>query len=198
MYAVTSGLGVVPPEREVGDHRVRPGDVLVASGSLGDHGATIMACRHGMAEGALTSDCAPLSSLVQSALHSGAGVRTMHDPTRGGAATVCHEVAGRTGLRIVLEEKDVPIREETRGVCELLGLDPLYLACEGRVLFWVASEDVELLVNSLAAHPLGRGAAAIGRVEPMRSGVAPVVLRTPIGGDRPLDLLSGAELPRIC
>ncbi|MCC6669547.1 MAG: hydrogenase expression/formation protein HypE [Planctomycetes bacterium] len=198
VFAVTSGLGVVPAGREVGDDRVRAGDVIVASGTLGDHGATIMALRHGMAGGGLRSDCAPLAGLLEAAWESGAALRTMHDPTRGGTATVCHEVAERSGLRIVLDEAGLPLREETRAVSELLGLDPLYLASEGRCLFWVAPADQDRLLRALRAHPQGAEAAVIGTVAVRTQGALPVVLRTAVGGVRPLDLLSGAELPRIC
>jgi hydrogenase expression/formation protein HypE len=122
----------------------------------------------------------------------------MHDPTRGGLATTCHEVASRAGVRIVLDEEALPIRSETATTCELLGLDPLYLACEGRILFLVAPEQTAPLLRALRAHPLGRDAAQIGHVTEGGSAQAPVTLRTSIGGERPVDLLSGAELPRIC
>ena len=122
----------------------------------------------------------------------------MHDPTRGGVATTCHEVATRTGLRMVLEESALPVRGETATICELLGLDPLYLACEGRALIWVAGRDAARLHDTLRTHPLGRDAAVLGRVEERAEAAAPVVLQTEIGGARPIDLLSGGELPRIC
>jgi hydrogenase expression/formation protein HypE len=198
VFAVTAGLGVVPPGRELGDAHVRPGDAVVATGTLGDHGATVLACRHALDPGALVSDCAPLAALVEAALASGADVHSVHDPTRGGAATTCCEVAARAGVRIVLEERELPVRREAAAACELLGLDPLYLACEGRALVWVAGGDAERLLDALHAHPLGEGARRVGTVEPARRGGAPVVLRTEIGGERPLDLLSGADLPRIC
>jgi hydrogenase expression/formation protein HypE len=122
----------------------------------------------------------------------------MHDPTRGGVATTCNEVAGRAGVRIVLEESAVPVRPEVTGVSELLGLDPLYIACEGRVLAWVAAGEGERALEALRRHPLGAGAAVIGRVEALRPGQVPVALRSAYGVERPLDVLSGSELPRIC
>jgi hydrogenase expression/formation protein HypE len=198
VFAISSGLGVVPPDRALGDGRVTAGDALVASGPLGDHGATILACRHGISGSDLRSDCAPLTPIVEAALASGADVHVMHDPTRGGAATICHEVAGRAGVRIILEEAALPLRPATTTTCELLGLDPLYLACEGRILFFVAAQDCDRLLDALGAHPLGEGAARIGRVEPGEDGRLPVVLETAIGGERPVDLLTGAGLPRIC
>ena len=196
-YVTTAGLGVVAPGRDLGDHRVAPGDAVVVSGPLGDHGATVMACRHGLGGEGLASDCAPLAALAARVLDSGAAVHAMHDPTRGGLATTCHEVASRAGVRIVLEQSAVPVRPEVRGVCELLGLDPLYVACEGRMVVFAAEADADRVVELLAAHPLGRGAARVGRVDPAGGGAA-VVLRTLYNTERPLDLLAGAELPRIC
>jgi hydrogenase expression/formation protein HypE len=196
-YVVTAGLGVVRKGRDVGDHRVTPGDAVVVSGPLGDHGATIMACRHNLGGPGLASDCAPLAALAALLLDSGAGVHAMHDPTRGGIATSCHEVASRAGVRIILEQPAIPVRPEVRGVCELLGLDPLYVACEGRMVVFTAAGDADRVVELLASHPLGRGATRVGRVEAAAGG-APVVLRTLYNTERPLDLLAGAELPRIC
>lgn len=198
VFAVTTGLGVVPVERSIGDDRVEPGDVVITSGTLGDHGAVVMACRHGLALAGLRSDCAPMADLVAAALRCGADVKSMHDPTRGGLATVCNEVAARASVHIALDEGAVPVHAEATGVCELLGLDPLYLACEGRVLFFVDGADAGRLLAALRSHPQGRGAAVIGTVAGVVPGGAPVVLRTAIGGERPLDLLSGADLPRIC
>jgi hydrogenase expression/formation protein HypE len=198
IYAVTAGLGVVPEGRDVGDHRVVPGDALVVSGPVGDHGATVMACRHGIAGEGLRSDCAPLSGLCEVAYVSGAQVHAVHDPTRGGLATTCNEVAARSGTRIVLDEEAIPVRQEVRAVCDLLGLDPMYSPCEGRALIWVRGEDAPRLVEALRGHALGGGAAQIGRVEALRPGQSPVSLRTVSGPERPLDLLSSAGLPRIC
>ncbi|MCU0224650.1 MAG: hydrogenase expression/formation protein HypE [Acidobacteria bacterium] len=196
-FAVTTGLGVVPPGRELGDGLIRPGDAVLLSGPAGDHGATIMAHRHGLGGEALRSDVAPLGGLVEALLASGARVRAMHDPTRGGVATTCNEVAARAGVRIVLDEAAVPVGDAARAVCEVLGLDPLYVACEGRLLAWVDPADAPRALDALRAHPLGRGAAAVGTVEPYREGPR-VVMRTPFGGLRVLDLLSGMDLPRIC
>jgi len=197
-FAVTAGVGVVPPGRELGDHRVRAGDAVLVSGPVGEHGAAIMAARHGLTGAALASDVAPLADLVETLLGCGAAVRAVHDPTRGGVATTCHEVARRSGLRMVLEEAALPVSGGVASVCQLLGLDPLYVACEGRLLAWVAEEDAERALAALRGHPLGQGAARIGSVEDGEGGGVPVVLRTFYGSLRPLDLLAGVELPRIC
>ena len=198
LFAVTAGLGVVPPGRELSDRQIQPGDVLLVSGPIGDHGAAVLAHRHALEAPGLRSDCAPLAGLVGALLESGAAVRVMHDPTRGGVVTVCHEVAQRCGLRVFLDQAAIPVRPEVGAVCDLLGLDPLALACEGRVLVWVAAEDAGRATDAMKAHPLGGGTAVIGRVEPAAVGSPPVVLKTTVGGERPLDLLSGLDLPRIC
>lgn len=198
IYAITAGLGVIPPEREVGDHRIRPNDVVLVSGPIGDHGATIMACRHGLGGPSLRSDCAPLAALVEHLFAAGIDVHSMHDPTRGGVATTCHETAERSGLTIALDETAVPVRGEVAAVCDVLGLDPLYLACEGRLLAWIAADDGAKAVAALRAHPLGAGAAIIGRTAERTADTPPLTLRTALGGERLLDMLSGMDLPRIC
>ncbi|MCU0234491.1 MAG: hydrogenase expression/formation protein HypE [Thermoanaerobaculales bacterium] len=198
LFAVTAGLGVVPPGRELGDGLIRPGDALLVSGPIGDHGATVLAHRHALEAPGLRSDCGPLAGLVEALLESGAAVRSLHDPTRGGVVTVCHEVAARSGLRVVLEEEALPVRREVAAVCDLLGLEPLALACEGRALAWVAEADAERAVAAMRAHPAGAGAVVIGRMVEAPAGAPPVIMRTRIGGERPLDLLTGIDLPRIC
>jgi hydrogenase expression/formation protein HypE len=197
-YAVTTGLGIVPPGREVSDRKLRPGDVVLASGTLGDHGATILASRHELSAPELRSDCAPLASLVATLFDAGIDVHSMHDPTRGGVATTCYEAAVRSGVRMVLDEELLPVRGDVRAVCDLLGLEPLYLACEGRALVWVAPEDEARALAALRSHPLGRGATRIGTVLERTDGRSPLLLRTNLGIDRPLDMLSGLDLPRIC
>jgi len=197
IFAVTAGLGVVPTGRDLGDHRIVPGDVILVSGPIAAHGGTIVACRHGLAGGGLESDCAPLNGLVEHLLGSGVEVHAMHDPTRGGVATTCNEVAERCNARLVLEATAIPVQPAVTAVCELLGLDPLYLACEGRLLAWVAADHAPRALQVLREHPLGREAACIGRVETAAAGGS-VVLRTAYGVERPLDLLSGSEVPRIC
>ena len=198
IYAVTAGLGVVPPGREITDARIEDGDVVIASGPLGDHGATIMATRHGLDTGELRSDCAPVNGLIDSIFEAGIDVHSMHDPTRGGVLTVCNEVAERSGKRIILTETKFPVRPQVRAVCEVLGLDLLGLACEGRVLAWVPGDQADRALEAFRSHPQGRSAAIFARVEGSTEGEIPVVMETEVGSTRPLDMLSGTDLPRIC
>jgi hydrogenase expression/formation protein HypE len=202
VYATSAGIGVIPAGRDLGDHRLRAGDRLLCSGPLGDHGAAVLAARHGL-QGP-RSDATPLSELVEHLLHGGAGggmemeVRALHDPTRGGLVAAAHEVARRAAVRLELDEAALPVRPAVRTVCDLLGVDPLALACEGRLLAWVSAESTDAALAALRAHPLGAGAAVIGEVLPPEAGRDPVVLRTRLGQRRPLDLRAGDDLPRIC
>ncbi len=198
IYAVTAGLGVVPPGRRVTDDRITPGDRILVSGPLGDHGATIMACRHGLVGDDLRSDCAPIHGLVEALFAAGVDVHALHDPTRGGALAVCHEAATRSGHRFVLEERAIPIRGSVHAVCEVLGLEPLGLACEGRLVAWVPDEHASRAVEALRRTPGGEQATVIGRVEERDTDRLPLVMETEVGSTRPLDLLSGSDLPRIC
>jgi len=198
IYITTAGLGELPPGRELGDAHIRPGDALIVSGPIGDHGATILAERHKLSGPALRSDCAPLAGLLASLLSLGLGVRSMHDPTRGGVLGTCHEVAGRSGCHLALEERALPVRPGVRVVCDLLGLEPLALPCEGRALIWIAPQDAAAALTELRRHPLGEGAAIIGEVFEAPAHGSPVTLRNAYGAVRPLDLLSGMDLPRIC
>lgn len=198
IYITTAGLGIMPPNRAVGDARIAPGDVLLVSGPVGDHGATIMACRHELSGEALRSDCAPLNGLTEALFSAGIDVHAMHDPTRGGVVTTCHEVAQRTGLRIVLRESALPVRPAVLALCEVLGLDPLAVPCEGRALIWVPEGEAERALAVLHARGDGRDAARIGRLTAASTDRAPVAIVNALGVERPLDLLSGAGLPRIC
>jgi hydrogenase expression/formation protein HypE len=198
LFAVTAGLGVVPPGRDLSDSNILPGDLILVSGPIGDHGATVLAHRHDLLAEGLKSDCAPLGGLVETLLESGATVKAMHDPTRGGVVTVCHEVAAGSNTKVVIDEAAVPVRREVRGVCDLLGLDALALACEGRLLAWVAREDAERALEALRSHPRGAESEIIGSIETATPGAPPVIMKTRVGGERPLDLLSGLDLPRIC
>jgi hydrogenase expression/formation protein HypE len=199
LFINTAGVGLLPAGIEIGGDRARPGDAVLINGPVGDHGVTIMTQREGLAfDTPLESDCAPLNSLVAALLEAvpPSAVRCLRDPTRGGLATTLNELAARSGVGIEIDERAVPVREAVRGACELLGLDPLYVANEGKVVAIVAPETVPAALAALRAHRFGGDAALIGRVtadHPQR-----VVLRTPLGARRILTMLVGEQLPRIC
>ena len=196
-YVNTAGVGVIERPGELGVATARPGDVVIVSGPIGEHGITIMLARGELdIESEVTSDTAPLNGLVERLLDAAPGVRGLRDATRGGVATICNEVARAAGVAVVLEEEAVPVRPDVRGACELLGIDPLYVACEGRLVAVVDGDQVEAAMAALRAHPLGEGAAVIGRVRDDPPGL--VLLKTSFGGTRIVDLLVGDPLPRIC
>ena len=195
VYITTSGIGLVKYPG-LGPDKMRPGDAVLISGTAGDHGAAVMLARDGLLEGELRSDCAALNGLASALLGSGAAVRVLRDPTRGGAATTLCEFAESAALGIELDEEAIPVRRDVAAACALLGLDPLYCANEGKMLAVVAPEDAEAALATLRSRPEGENAAIIGRVTAERPGK--VVLRTRAGGGRILQKLSGAQLPRIC
>ncbi len=197
-YATTAGIGVVPEGRDVSDARLEVGDAVIVSGTLGDHGATVLAHRHDLQAPGLRSDVRPLNSLVEALFHEGFDLHSLHDPTRGGLATVCYETACRSGRSIRLEEAPLPITPEVQTTCDLLGLDSLYLACEGRLVLFAPASQATAILDLLRAHPDGQGATLVGEVLSREELPVPLVLRTPFGPDRPLDPLSGMDLPRIC
>jgi hydrogenase expression/formation protein HypE len=197
VYVNTSGIGRRRPGCALGPRNVRPGDVILVSGPIGDHGIAVMAAREGLElHTALVSDSAPVWAEVAALLDAVPGVRTMRDPTRGGVATTLCELAAAAGLQFVIDEETLPVREEVAAACELLGLDPLYVACEGRFLAIVPSEEADRALYTLAALPGGRGARRIGRVEDGQAGR--LLLRTRLGSHRRLERLAGEQLPRIC
>jgi len=196
-FAVTSGLGIVAPWVELSEREVVEGDAILVSGPIGDHGAAIMAVRQGLV-GDMRPDVAPVWPLVNLLLEAGVKIRVLQDPTRGGVATVFHEVAEKTGLSMILEEKELPVRPSVRAVSDLLGLDPLHMACEGRFLAWIAEEHAQRAIEALCSHPMGRDAAIVGWVSRRPHGGSPVILRTRFGTEGPLDPLTGLDLPRIC
>ena len=196
-YVNTAGVGVIERPGELGVATARPGDVVIVSGPVGEHGITIMLARGELdIESEVTSDTAPLNGLVERLLDAAPGVRGLRDATRGGVATICNEVARAAGVAVVLEEEAVPVRPDVRGACELLGIDPLYVACEGRLVAVVDGDQVDAALAALRSHPLGEGAAVIGRVRDDPPGL--VLLKTSFGGTRIVDLLVGDPLPRIC
>jgi hydrogenase expression/formation protein HypE len=196
-YVNTAGVGVIERPVELGVARAKPGDAVLVSGPIGEHGITIMLARGELdIEASVESDTAPLNGLVERLLDAAPGVRGLRDATRGGVATICNEVARAAGVAVVIDEDAVPVRPEVRGACELLGIDPLYVACEGRLVAVVDGDQVEAAMAALRSHPLGEGAAVIGRVRDDPPGL--VLLKTSFGGTRIVDLLVGDPLPRIC
>jgi hydrogenase expression/formation protein HypE len=196
-YVNTAGVGVIERPVELGVARARPGDAVIVSGPIGEHGITIMLARGELdIESEVESDTAPLNGLVERLLDAAPGVRGLRDATRGGVATICNEVARAAGVAVVVDEDSVPVRPDVRGACELLGIDPLYVACEGRLVAVVDGDQVDAAMAALRSHPLGEGAAVIGRVRDDPPGL--VLLKTAFGGTRIVDLLVGDPLPRIC
>ncbi len=197
LYVNTTGIGVAHPVWRPGPAQAEPGDVIVVSGAIGRHGMAIMAAREGLAfETTITSDSACLVPLVAQLRDCGAMAHVLRDPTRGGVASALNEIAAASGVGIVLEEDALPVSENVRAACEMLGLDPLYVANEGVMLAIVPADHADDAVEALRRHPLGRDATRIGRVTGEHPGA--VVLRTPLGGTRIVDLLPGDQLPRIC
>ncbi|HEY1908275.1 MAG TPA: hydrogenase expression/formation protein HypE [Myxococcaceae bacterium] len=197
IFINTSGIGLVPEGVTLGSAQVRAGDAILVSGSIGDHGVAILSARERLGlEGDLASDTAPLHELCAGVLTAFPGVHAMRDPTRGGVAATLVEIATRRKLGMDVDERAVPVKDVVRGACELLGLDPLLVANEGKLVVFVPEEGAERVLGAMRAHPLGRQSARIGRVVAEHPGF--VRLITPIGGERILDLPFGESLPRIC
>jgi hydrogenase expression/formation protein HypE len=197
VFITTSGIGLLPDERRLSIHGAQPGDRVLVSGTIGDHGIAIMSVREGIEfETLLESDTAPLASLTEAMLACCPTIRCMRDPTRGGLASALNElaVASRVGVR--LDEAAMPIRGEVRAACEMLGLDPLYVANEGKLIAVVPSEYSAMVLQAMRSHPLGRNAVDLGEIVSDHVGL--VVLNTLIGGQRVVSMLSGEQLPRIC
>ena len=197
IYITTAGIGLVPPGRRLHPDQVQPGDVLIINGPIADHGLAVMLARE-MPEmqSALCSDVAPLNGLIERVHEQGEGVAFMRDPTRGGLAGLAADLAARCGRRIVLEETAIGVRPETRHAAEMLGLDPLEVANEGKVVLAVRSDKRDVILRTLRDHPLGREARVIGRVEEERIGRCE--LQTAVGGRRIVQKPYGEQLPRIC
>ncbi len=196
IFINTTGIGVITADPAPSGHNARPGDVVLVSGAMGDHGLTIMAHREGLSFlSDVQSDSAPLNNMLQNVLHAVEEVHVLRDPTRGGLATTLNEIAQQSGVSIVLEESAIPMHESVRSGCSFLGLDPLYLANEGKCICILPAADADAALEAMRNSPYGREAAIIGRVE---EGKPQVRLTTPIGGQRLLGMLEGAQLPRIC
>jgi hydrogenase expression/formation protein HypE len=197
VFITTAGVGVVPAGRALGADRVQPGDAVLVSGTIADHGMAVMLARGDLAiEAPLRSDTAPLNGLAAALLAAAPGTRWLRDPTRGGLGTVCNELARAANVAVVLEEQRVPVAPPVSGACDLLGIDPLYVANEGKLVAVVAPGEADAALAAMRAHPLGRDAARIGDVRDDPAGI--VVLLTGFGGTRIVDMLVGDPLPRIC
>jgi hydrogenase expression/formation protein HypE len=196
-YLNTTGIGALAPDVRLDPATARPGDAVLVSGPIGEHGTTIMLARGELdLDADLVSDTAPLHRLTAAVLETGVAVRAMRDATRGGVATVLNELARAAGAAVVLEEAAIPVRPAVRGACELLGIDPLYVACEGRLVAVVEAAGVPAALAAMRAQPVGEQAAVIGRLAADPPGL--VLLRTGFGGTRIVDVLVGDPLPRIC
>jgi hydrogenase expression/formation protein HypE len=197
LFINTAGTGIVPPGVALAARNVQPGDAVLVSGFIGDHGMAVMLAREALEiEAAITSDSAALHHLAAALLEAVPATRVFKDPTRGGVATALNEIARAAGVAITIDEEQVPVRTEVRGACEILGLDVLHIAKEGKLLAVVPADQADAALAALRAHPLGREAARIGSAEAAPAGL--VLLRTGVGGARVLDMLVGDPLPRIC
>jgi len=197
LFINTSGIGSVPKHLRLSANRARPGDKVLLSGSIGEHGIAILAQREGLEfECPVKSDSAPLHTLVTDMLNVSYEIRCMRDPTRGGVSSALNEIAEQSRVGIQLEEDVIPIREEVRGACEMLGLDPLYVANEGKLIAIVAPEAADGVLQAMRRNPLGKNAQIIGTVN--ESSFPLVTMRTALGTSRMVDMLAGDQLPRIC
>jgi len=196
-YINTAGVGVISGDASLGVANARPGDAIIVSGPIGDHGITIMLARGELdIEADTVSDTAPLNGLVADLLRAVPGVRAMRDATRGGVATILNEIARAADAGVMVSEDAIPVRPDVRGACELLGIDPMYVACEGRLVAVVPGDAADAAVAALRGHPLGTEAAVVGEVVADQPGI--VRLKTAFGGTRIVDMLVGDPLPRIC
>jgi len=197
LFITTSGIGVIPPGLDLSARAIRPGDRVLVNGRLGDHGAAILAARGEVElETDIESDCQPLHALVAALLTAAPLTRALRDATRGGIAAVLNEMAMAAGVGIMLEEMALPLRRDVQGFCEILGLDPLYLANEGVLVAFVPAEQADAALHTMQDHPSGAAAAIIGVVTAERPGT--VAMNTAFGGTRIVDMLIGEQLPRIC
>jgi hydrogenase expression/formation protein HypE len=197
VYINTAGIGVVPDGRQIAPQRAQPGDAILLSGTVGDHGMAIMSVREGLEfETTIESDCASLHTLVAALLAAVPDVHVLRDPTRGGLASALNEIAAQAGVGMTIREDDVPVRPQVRSACELLGLDPFFVANEGKLLAIVPGAEADTALAALRAHPLGSAAAIIGEVTDRHPGM--LIGRTGIGASRVITMQIGEQLPRIC
>jgi hydrogenase expression/formation protein HypE len=197
LYITTTGVGVIPAGRRLSATSARPGDRVIVSGTLGDHGMSVMMARGDLdIEADIESDTAPVHELVELLLAAAPDTRWMRDPTRGGLGTICNELAQDAGVAVILDEETLPVSPMVQGACDLLGIDPLYVANEGKFVAVVPAEQAGSAVAALRSHRLGQNATEIGEIVAEPEGI--VALRTPFGGSRIVDMLVGDPLPRIC
>lgn len=200
VFINTSGIGFIPEGVDLSGANIRPGDAILVSGTLGDHGITIMSCREGLGFSAdIESDAAPLNSMIAAVLAAAPEVRCFRDPTRGGLASTLNELADQSGVEILIEEAAVPVKSAVAGACEMLGYDVLQVANEGKMVCAVPQDQAEAALAAMHASPYGKDARVIGSAQAVQpSGRPRVLLRTAFGGTRILDMLVGEQLPRIC
>ncbi len=197
LFINTAGIGVIEHDQKIVPQNVQPGDAVLVSGDLGRHGMAIMAVREGLQfESTIESDSAPVHEMVLELLKAGIEIHCLRDLTRGGLAGALNEIAEGAGVRIEIVEKTVPVREDVHAACEMLGLDPLHVACEGRIAAFIAARDAERALQIMSRHAVGAGSAVIGRVA--ESSAPLVTLKSAIGANRILDMPGGEQLPRIC
>jgi hydrogenase expression/formation protein HypE len=197
IFINTSGIGRIPEGVEISGHRARPGDKILLSGTLADHGIAILTSREGMRfDSPVVSDTAALNHLVQRMLAADLDIHVLRDPTRGGLGTTLNEIAGQSRVGIHIAEENIPIKPDVAALCELLGFDPLYIANEGKLVAFVSPDHADAVLAVLREDPLGKDACIIGEVVQETAGR--VILQTRIGGTRIVDMLTGEQLPRIC
>ncbi|MDP2965161.1 MAG: hydrogenase expression/formation protein HypE [Pelolinea sp.] len=198
IFISTTGIGLAPADKDIGGQCAQPGDSVIISGSIGDHGIAVLAARNELGfRTTIQSDVAPLNKLIKSVAESTTDIHVLRDPTRGGLATTLNEIALQSQVSIQLIEKDIPVKPEVKGACEMLGFDPLYVANEGKVILILPENQAQKALQALRAHPLGKDSIIIGKViEP--AGTPRVTMKTAIGGTRIVDMLTGEMLPRIC
>jgi hydrogenase expression/formation protein HypE len=198
IFISTTGIGLAPAEKEIGGQCAQPGDSVIISGTIGDHGIAVLAARNELGfRTTILSDVAPLYKMIRSASEAAPGIHVLRDPTRGGVATTLNEIALQSQVSIQLVENDIPVKPEVKGACEMLGFDPLYVANEGKVIIILPEVQAQKALLALKGHPLGKDAVIIGQVmQPI--GTPRVTMKTVIGGTRIVDMLTGEMLPRIC
>ena len=197
IFINTAGIGMIRRGVDINPRNMRAGDKIIVNGDIALHGVAIMSVREGLEfETRIRSDTAPLNGLVAKMFEASSRIHVMRDPTRGGVATTLNELASQSDLGIVIEESSIPVPDDVRGACEILGLDPLYIANEGKLLAFVSPDESERVLDAMRGHPLGSNAVVIGEVVDQHHGT--VVMKSRIGGNRVVDMLTGEQLPRIC